>query len=533
MKKINKFFIFLFLTLLITKSSFADQLPGTEPLTQIYRFAHTYITGLADFVQQRIDETQPGRTNVWDWDYTDINSYKISGDSHRTNLTAMLGITSDQTKVISNSWQNIGTGTFYSIEKFSVFTENGITVRGIAAFPFSTNQVPAVIIPVTDPYSPEVILGIDTNNYDISIGKKFLEKGLAVICPVFINHQEWWSGNSIVTNPSSGIVQTNLLDHRRWLFQQGYHVGKQLIGDETAEIIACVNLLLTDSRIITNSIGVVGRDFDSGASAFFAAALEDKIQAVLLSGYYNKRTDIWKQYIEHQFFGFLCEFGDAEIASLIAPQPLIIESPIDFPKVSVNTSSSEFERAKIHYDNLGESNKINFITPPGGTNIFGCTEVIDLFIESLNVDTGNYYECALVITSSYSHINQMKESFYETQDWYQQLCSNSYLVRENFFWDNIDTSSVANYQISTEPFHSNLLYEVFGNVPEADIPLQAWSCLYKSNEHFVTYRVLMTLYTNVKCYGLLNVPYGIKEGEKRACVVCQHGLEGCPIYHQT
>jgi len=526
----KKIFLIFFFTILSAEFAHADYLPGTEPLTQTYRFAYTYITGLAEYVEQRIDETQPDRTNVWNWDYTDINSYEISCAAHKTNLTAMLGISAGQTKVISNQWQNIGTGNYYSIEKFSVFTEEGLTARGLAVFPVSTNPVTAVIIPAADPYSPGIILGINTNNYDVAIGKKFLEKGCAVICPVFINHQEWWSGNPIVTNPSSGVVQTNLLDHRRWLFQQGYHVGKQLIGDETAEIIACVNFLSTDSRILTNSIGVVGRDFDTGASAFFAGALEDKIQAVLLSGYFNQRTDIWKEYIEHQLFGFLKEFGDAEIASLIAPRGLIIESPIDFPKVSVNTSSSEFERAKIHYDNLGKNEKIKFLFPAGSTNIFGCANAVNSFVDLLGTPTNNLSDCSLIITSSYSHVEQMRESFYETQDWYQQLCSNSYAVRQAFLWNNIDTSSVENYQISTEPFRSNLIYEMFGNVPEADVPLQAWSCVYKSNENFVTYRVLMTFYTNVKCYGLLNVPYSIAEGEKRPCIVCQHGLEGCPEY---
>jgi len=530
---IKKFiFIFMFLTIGFVH---ADYLPGTLPLTQNYRFAYTYITGLAEFVQLRIDETQPGRTNLWNWDYSSLNSYEISCASHKTNLTAMLGISAGQTKVISNQWQNIGTGSYYSIEKFAIYTEEGITARGISAFPLCTNPVSVVIIPATDPYTPEIILGIETNFPELAIGKKLLKKNIAVVCPVFINHQEWWSGNSMVTNPepgkpTSGNAITNILDHRRWLFQQGYHVGKQLIGDETAEIIACVNLLSTDSRISTNSIGVVGRDLDSGASAFFATALDEKIQAVMLSGYFNKRTDIWKQFIEHQFFGFLKEFGDAEVASLIAPRGLTIESPIDFPKVPVNTSSSEFARAKIHYDNLGESDKINFICPPGSTNIFGCDEAINIFVNSLNAETNIFQDCSLVLTSSYSHISQMRKLFYETQDWYQQLCSNSYDVRQAFFWDKIDTSSVENYKISTETFHSNLYYDIYGNVPKADVPLQAWSCVYKSNENFVTYRVLMTFYTNVKCYGLLNVPYNIQEGEKRPCIICQHGLEGCPEY---
>ena len=60
----KKIFLIFFLTVLTAEFANADYLPGTEPLTQIYRFAYTYITGLAEYVEQRIDETQPGRTRL-------------------------------------------------------------------------------------------------------------------------------------------------------------------------------------------------------------------------------------------------------------------------------------------------------------------------------------------------------------------------------------------------------------------------------------------------------------------------------------
>jgi hypothetical protein len=43
------------------------------------------------------------------------------------------------------------------------------------------------------------------------------------------------------------------------------------------------------------------------------------------------------------------------------------------------------------------------------------------------------------------------------------------------------------------------------------------------------YEVVLDLYDEVICYGILLVPNDLKPGEKRPCVVCQHGLEGRPM----
>ena len=457
------------------------------------------------------------------WNYENFNSYENSIAPNLSNLTTMLGIeiAQTETEVVSNSWQTIGTGIFHSIEKFSIYVERGANVRGFAVFPNTTNPVSGVIIPIAEPFNPESLFGINTNYpSSVRICEKLAEKGVAVICPVIINHKKIWSGHS--------TVKTNILDHRRWLFQQGYHIGKPLIGVETAEIIACAKAISMDSRILSNSIGVIGRELDSGIAAFYAVALEKKIQAVFLSGYFNQRTNVWQQPIEHHQWGVLKEFGDAEVASLIAPRSLIIESPINFPNVPTNTVLPEYLRAKEHYDNLGISNKINYFTPIGGTNNFGCDDAINSFLKALNAETNDFKNSSLVLISSYSSINQMRASFYEIQNWFQNLCSNSYQQRQSFFWDNINTSSIADYEISTEQFRSSLIYEMFGPFPEPDIPLKIWTNVYKSNESFTTYRVLMTLYTNVNSYGLLCVPNDIEPNEKRACIVCQHGLEGTP-----
>src|SRR5262249_32594548 len=59
--------------------------------------------------------------------------------------------------------------------------------------------------------------------------------------------------------------------------------------------------------------------------ALYAAAADARLEATLVSGYFDSRQRLWEEPIYRNVFGLLREFGDAEIASLIAPRALIVE----------------------------------------------------------------------------------------------------------------------------------------------------------------------------------------------------------------
>src|SRR5439155_27135652 len=71
---------------------------------------------------------------------------------------------------------------------------------------------------------------------------------------------------------------------------------------------------------------------EGGLIAFYAAALDTRIDAALVSGYFCPRQRVWQEPIYRNVFGLLEEFGDAEIASLIAPRSLVVEYS-ESPKV--------------------------------------------------------------------------------------------------------------------------------------------------------------------------------------------------------
>src|SRR5207237_2564723 len=59
--------------------------------------------------------------------------------------------------------------------------------------------------------------------------------------------------------------------------------------------------------------------------ALYAGALDTRIRSVAVCGYFGNRQRIWGQPIDRNVFGLLDEFGDAELAALIAPRGLVLE----------------------------------------------------------------------------------------------------------------------------------------------------------------------------------------------------------------
>ena len=51
--------------------------------------------------------------------------------------------------------------------------------------------------------------------------------------------------------------------------------------------------------------------------ALYSGALDTRIQATVVSGYFGPREDVWQEPIYRNVWGLLREFGDAELALLV------------------------------------------------------------------------------------------------------------------------------------------------------------------------------------------------------------------------
>ena len=94
-------------------------------------------------------------------------------------------------------------------------------------------------------------------------------------------------------------------------------MGRHVIGYEVQKALAAVDWF--KRRAPNAKVGAAGYG-EGGLLAFYAAAVDPRIDAVLVSGYFRSRQNVATNRWRRNVWALLHEFGDAEIASLIAPR---------------------------------------------------------------------------------------------------------------------------------------------------------------------------------------------------------------------
>src|SRR5262249_14410464 len=129
--------------------------------------------------------------------------------------------------------------------------------------------------------------------------------------------------------------------HREWIYRQAFHMGRHVIGYEVQKVLAVADWLRRRGGGV--KVGVAGYG-EGGLVAFYAAAVEPGIDACLTSGCFGPRERSWEEPIYRNVWGLLREFGDAEVATLIAPRGLVVEyAPV--PHVAGPPAAREGRRA--------------------------------------------------------------------------------------------------------------------------------------------------------------------------------------------
>ena len=188
--------------------------------------------------------------------------------------------------------------------------------EGLLLQPKTPAVAAVVAIPDAD-QTPEMLAGLEKGiATESQFARRLVEAGCEVIVPVLINRQSTHSGNP-------AVKMTNAT-HREWIWRQSYDMGRHIIGYEIQKIEAAVDWLKSQHAGKKLKVGVAGYG-EGGLLALYAAALNEQIDVAMVSGYFDSRQQMWQGPIYRSLFGFLKEFGDAEVASLIAPRTLIVE----------------------------------------------------------------------------------------------------------------------------------------------------------------------------------------------------------------
>jgi dienelactone hydrolase len=522
-------------------------LTGTRPLEGSNDLSREMVAGIDRFLLRETAAVARQRTNFWKRDFGSAGAYEKSIEPNRERFKRLIGAVDprEPAKAVefvseSDRPSEVATSERFVVQRvrWPVFAD--VHGEGLLLQPKTAPIAGIVALPDAD-QTPEMMAGLTPG---IAEGSRFAiklaEAGCEVLIVTLIDRRDTWSGNE-------RLKRFTNQPHREWLYRQAYQMGRHIIGYEVQKVMAAVDYLGRDGR----RVGVVGYG-EGGLIAFYAGALDTRIHTTAISAYFDSRQRLWEEPIYRNVFGLLTEFGDAEIASLIAPRTLVVEYS-EAPKVEGPPAAREGRAGaapgRITTPDFnsadGEVTRANTLMRPlkwevqalhgnEGTPLpHGSEPFIKAILHSLGAPPATRKPANLTTKrdDEFRADERQRRQVGELVEHTQRLLLLSESVRGEAFWKTLKTDSPAKFQESTLGHRTNFWRDVIGRFPPATLPANGRSRQAYDKEKWTGYDVVLDVYPDVFAWGVLLLPKDLKAGERRPVVVCQHGLEGVP--HDT
>ncbi len=491
-----------------TSSLYAQPLPGTKQMEPNEDFSATMVAGIDQFALRRIKQSSASRK------------------PNRESLKAILGVI--DTRLPIRSLEFVGDTAAPALVHDTKQTQvyrvrwpvfEGVHGEGLYLQPKGRALARIIYLPDASG-TPESLV----DNWLLSCGCE-------VVIPMLIGRDSTFS-----TNEKYGVKSN--IPHREWIYRQSYELGRHIIGYEIQKILSVLDWFKSQPEPLPILVAGVG---EGGMLAMYSGAIDERIDAVSVTGYFGPRDGVWQEPIYRNVFGLLRDFGDAEIASLIAPRPLMIEHQ-SFPEIAGPPAAKSGERSiaapgMISAPSLSESKaefeRANQLVP--GSWIILSQQALGLqgtvprvfdkniAAEILRAGGSSKDRIALPVDST-----REKRQVRELEAFSQRLIVSCEAERDTEFWKKIPLASPHEFEKFITTQRDRFWNEVIGRLPDPDMPMNAKSRLVKETERVVIYEVTLDVWQDVFSWGWLCLPKDMKTNEKRPVVVCQHGLEGIP-----
>ncbi len=558
-------------TALTTAADAQSQIPNTQPLTWDGDLADRMMDGLHRFVEKKIDNAVKTRGQFWRRDTSSPEAYEKSIAPNRERLKKLIGMVDQRAplrmemvrqlpgEAVIAKGETTLTGNkqmSYDVMRVRWTVLEGVTGEGLLLKPTTPPIGAVVAIPDADEL-PEQIAGIvEGTPNQLQFARHLAEYGFLVLVPTLIDRSDRFSGNELVAFTNQ--------PHREWIWRQSYHMGRHIIGFEVQKIIAATEWLRSQLKQ-DQKVSVVGYG-EGGLLAFFSAAVDQRIDACLTSGYFSHHKKPWEEPLYRHVWALHREFGDAEIGTLIMPRLLVVDHG-EFPRVDGpppvqpgrrgGAALGKLVRPK-NDSGIGEMSRISTLLPEKLVNVHGTASVVtgisELAIYELLEHIGVDYELqearqskvTVLETQKYDAIERQRRQVVELERFVQRLVRESDHTREKFF--PVTALAQQEKQLVSSltgpkdpraneesPFYSKTAKmreyfrdEVLGKFDDPLLPPNARSRKIYDNDKWTGYDVVLDVFEDVFAWGVLLLPKDLKPGEKRPVVVCQHGRNGVP-----
>jgi dienelactone hydrolase len=412
--------------------------------------------------------------------------------------------------------------------------------EGLLLQPTSPELARVVALPDAD-WTPEMLVGLAPGiPASAQFARRLAENGCQVLVPLLINRDDTFSGNP-------EIKMTNE-PHREWIYRMSFEMGRHIIGYEVQKVLAATDWFASESSTPHVPIGVIGYG-EGGLVALYSAALDSRIDATAVSGYFQERENAWKEPIYRDVWGLVREFGDAEIASLSAPRELIIEAGFG-PEVNgppratkehqdvacpngklisppVDSVQSEVDRARPVFAALGVGQSLHLLINDNGRGQPGSEETLKTLLRAMGVCERfrSMGESPREVRPGVDPQLRLRSQLDQMVVFTEGLVQKS-PERRAEFWSKGDVSSPERWRETTKSQRDFIWQEVFGRLPAPSLPPNPRTRLINDTPRFRGYEVMLDVWPEVFSYGILLVPKDLRAEERRHVVVCAHGLEG-------
>ncbi len=516
-------------------------LPGTARLEMQGDITSQLVEGADRFLLGEIEKSVAGRARYWKRDFSSPRKYEVSLRPNRERLAHVLGVRDsraafDALELVATSWQPalVGEGTGFRAYAVRWPAFGDVYGEGLLLAPTGVTWAGAIALPDAD-QTPEQIAGLAPGvPPESQFARRLAESGCRVLIPVLIDRQ--------MMSPRPGTKITN----REYIYRSAFELGRHVIGYELQKVRAAVDCFSKWPGSEPPKLGVIGWG-DGGMLALAAGALDTRIRAVCVSGYFNRRENVWQEPLDHNVFGLLEQFGDAELAAMIAPRMLIVEAArapnvvippglgggpgrIVTPKLDDVRHELQRARQMVHLVAPSQAPPwIELVESDGGAGPYGSEAALQKFFRAIS-SKPNLAPLGKTPQDRRPgfdpHARQARQ-VYELMRHNQWLLGQSAEVRKKYF-ERLDTSSLEKFRSTIEPYRRAFYEDVIGRFDRPLLPPAVRSRKTYDEPKWTGYEVVMDVFPDVIAYGILLLPKDLQPGQRRPVVVCQHGLEGRP-----
>jgi dienelactone hydrolase len=498
----------LVVVLVLPLSARAQSLPGTQPLAADPDFSATMLRGLHAMADRLTERSKENRRPT------------------REKLAAALGIVDPRlpVKALELVGDTTAPALMMETERCRVFRGrwpvfDGVWGEGIFIQPQGKPHARLVLLPDADE-PPESL-----------VDARVLAAGCEVVIPALVSRGTRFSTADALR------IRTNV-PHREWIYRQSYQLGRHLIGFEVQKALAVVDWFKAQPDQVPVIVAGLG---EGGMLALFAGALDDRVDGVFSAGHFGPREGVWREPLDRNVCGLLRDFGAAEVASLIAPRPLVVHHA-RYPEQSVSMTAEPGQRASAAPGRLSapqrsafdaEAARAKALAPQGRLLALGSDAEAESIVHHLLPAPAAEAMFAALRTKAGSPAltvdgTREERTVRDLGRFAQRLIVACEAERQARFWSRAPLTSRADFEAFAARERDRFWNEIIGRLPDPDVPMNPRSRLVRETDTVAIHEITLDVWAGVIAWGWLCLPKDLQPGERRPVVVCQHGLEGVP-----